>query len=410
MKFRYFILFLIICSSAMQAQTGSTGLNVGDKAPPLVLTNQQNASQSFSFPYQNKLMLIHFWSSSVSRSKPFLPRIYDLYERYSGVAFRNAEGFEVLTVAIQSDKTAWNQDIKDYGIDKLLNTIVVKGYNDMYIKTFKINQLSVTMLIDENGIVVAINPTQLQLEDILDGKKNSPPNTKDIKGRLLLSENTSDMVKNQKMVLMNKFRDTLSRTTTDNNGQFTFHEVKYLPEYLLAIDTMGSMTGKPRACLAPANGPVFSSSTKTGGHLEFALYPNDLNKLTGAIPTGNSGAQKSAISFNANISFKKGTAELEPSSFAELDKTATLLNKNKDYTVEIISHTDSQGNDADNLELSKKRSSAVKNYLVTKDIAPARMKPIGKGETEIKNKCKNGVPCTEEEHLENVRTELKFYK
>ncbi|MGZ4038426.1 MAG: TlpA family protein disulfide reductase, partial [Bacteroidia bacterium] len=283
---------------------------MGDKAPPLVLTNQQNASQSFSFPYQSKLVLIHFWSSSVSRSKPFLPRIYDLYERYSGVTFRNAEGFEVLTVAIQSDKTAWAQDIKEQGIDKLLNTIVVKGYNDMYIKTFKINQLSVTMLIDENGVILAINPTQLQLEDILDGKKNSPPNTKDIKGRLLFSENTSDVVKNQKMVLLNKFRDTLTRTVSDNAGQFSFHDVKLLNEYILEIDTTNSMTGKSKICLAAFNGPVFSAATKTNRHLEFILYPIDVNKLTGGIATA-AGA-KSAISFNANISFKKGTAELEP--------------------------------------------------------------------------------------------------
>ncbi|HWY12394.1 MAG TPA: OmpA family protein, partial [Bacteroidia bacterium] len=99
-----------------------------------------------------------------------------------------------------------------------------------------------------------------------------------------------------------------------------------------------------------------------------------------------------------------------PASLLELDKVSVMLTKTKEYTVEIISHTDSKGDDADNLELSKKRSSAVKTYLVTKGIAPTRMKTIGKGEMEIKNKCKNNVPCTDEEHAENVRTELKFYK
>ena len=78
--------------------------------------------------------------------------------------------------------------------------------------------------------------------------------------------------------------------------------------------------------------------------------------------------------------------------------------------MEIITHTDSRGDDASNLELSKKRSSSVKAYLVGKGIAATRMKPIGKGESELKNGCKNKVNCTDEEHAENVRTELKFFK
>jgi len=32
------------------------------------------------------------------------------------------------------------------------------------------------------------------------------------------------------------------------------------------------------------------------------------------------------------------------------------------------------------------------------------------GEKEILNKCKNKIPCSEAEHLENRRTEFKFYR
>lgn len=383
-------------------------LKNGDKASPLVLNDNQNTLQSLTFPYLNKLVLVHFWSSSVSRSKTFIPRAIDLHTRYSGTAYRNAEGFEVISVALQSDRRAWIDDLTAMGMDKMVNLIAVKGYKDISVCNFKIVQLPVTLMIDEFGTIVLINPTQLQIEDLLDGKKNSPPNTRDLKGMLLSSESPKDLVKGQKMFLLNKFNDTLSRTTSDNLGHFQFTAVKYLTEYIVRIDTSGALSGKETACMSTSGGAVFAKIPKMGAKFDYTLSLAEIATLSGI--NKETSSTKNAISFNANINFKKNTAELEPSSHSELDKVATMLTKNKDYTVEIISHTDSKGDDADNLELTKKRSSAVKSYLVSKGIAPTRMKSIGKGETEPKNKCKNKVNCTDEEHAENLRTELKFYK
>lgn len=402
----YIVLFLILINTIGIAQ--NCGLKTGDKAQGLVLNNNQQSLQSITFPYLNKIVLIHFWASSVNRSKTFLPRAVNLHERYSSAAYRNAEGFEVITVAIQSDKGAWAQDLLDFKMDKMTNLIANKGYNDLSVRNYKLTQLPVTLLVDELGTILAVNPTMLQIEDVLDAKKNAPQNTRDLKGRILFSEAPNDAVKNQKMVMMNKFNDTISRTTSDNSGLFTYFSLKYLPEYIIKADTGGDLSGKQKAYLSTSSGAVFASVPKVSGKFEYLLNLGDVAKLTGINTDATS--TKNAISFNANITFKNKSAELEPSSHVELDKVAIMLSKNKDYTVEIITHTDSKGEDADNLELSKKRSSAVKAYLVTKGVAPARMKPIGKGESELKNKCKNKVNCTDDEHAENVRTELKFYK
>ena len=141
------ILFLVLISYTVQAQ--NCGLKTGDKGFPLVLNNNQNTLQSITFPYLNKIVLVHFWSSSVSKSKTFIPRTIDLQERYSVSTYRNAEGFEVITVAIQSDKTAWNSDISALKMDKVMNLIANKGYNDLSVRNYKITQLPVTILKDE---------------------------------------------------------------------------------------------------------------------------------------------------------------------------------------------------------------------------------------------------------------------
>lgn len=66
-----------------------------------------------------------------------------------------------------------------------------------------------------------------------------------------------------------------------------------------------------------------------------------------------------------------------------LNLIADLLNKNPGMIIELISHTDTRGDEKSNMKLSENRAKAVYTYLVEKQgIDPRRMIPIGKGETE----------------------------
>lgn len=93
-----------------------------------------------------------------------------------------------------------------------------------------------------------------------------------------------------------------------------------------------------------------------------------------------------------------------------LNKVVAILQQNEKVKLEILSHTDAQGDDASNLQLSERRANAVADYLIAKGIPKKRIKAIGKGETQLRNRCGNGVNCTDKEHRYNRRTELKFTK
>ena len=82
------------------------------------------------------------------------------------------------------------------------------------------------------------------------------------------------------------------------------------------------------------------------------------------------------------IFFETGKEVLKTESFENLDFLAEILNEYKEAKVIIEGHTDNQGDDADNLLLSQKRTESVKNYLITKGISPERMSAIGYGETK----------------------------
>ena len=74
---------------------------------------------------------------------------------------------------------------------------------------------------------------------------------------------------------------------------------------------------------------------------------------------------------------------VKPESYGSLKQIATILSENPDVKIKIVGHTDADGADAANLDLSKRRAAAVKAELVkTFGIDAARMDTDGKGEAQ----------------------------
>ena len=76
--------------------------------------------------------------------------------------------------------------------------------------------------------------------------------------------------------------------------------------------------------------------------------------------------------------------DLRPESMVSLDNLVEVLNDNPHVTIELMSHTDSRGGDADNQELSQKRAQSVVDYLIEKGIAADRLTAKGYGESQPK--------------------------
>jgi len=83
------------------------------------------------------------------------------------------------------------------------------------------------------------------------------------------------------------------------------------------------------------------------------------------------------------ILFDVNSDKIKPESYGTLKEMATVLKENPDLKVKIVGHTDSDGSDAANLDLSKKRAASVKESLVKEfGIDESRMQTDGKGESE----------------------------
>jgi outer membrane protein OmpA-like peptidoglycan-associated protein len=83
------------------------------------------------------------------------------------------------------------------------------------------------------------------------------------------------------------------------------------------------------------------------------------------------------------ITFDINSDKIKPTSYGVLKQIATALTENADVKIKIIGHTDSDGDDAKNLDLSKRRAASVKAALASEfKIDDARMSTDGLGETK----------------------------
>jgi outer membrane protein OmpA-like peptidoglycan-associated protein len=214
-----------------------------------------------------------------------------------------------------------------------------------------------------------------------------------------------------------KNNDTIAKLVTNQYGDFETQIPDLEKDYLIVVNE--KIKNINFVILSTQTGKKIGNFKSTDRGFEYRLLKTEL-KFLPAIYEEDEDLEMKFIKeksktpddfvITENLFYELGESNVSPSSRELLDKMKKVLEMHKEFQLLVISHTDSQGDEARNLKLSLKRSESVVNYLISKGIDPQRLKAEGKGETEIRNRCFNNVDCSDKEHEYNRRTEFKFTK
>ncbi len=184
-------------------------------------------------------------------------------------------------------------------------------------------------------------------------------------------------------------------------------EIKLIMQDSTYIDTITDVNGKYSfklkenvAYTVMANKKEYFGATgevSTVGQEFSKAYTLDLNLK--AIPKVEITLKDILYDFNSDV--------LREESKVSLNTLVKIMKDSPNLKIGIYSHTDSRGSDEYNLELSQRRAQSVVNYLVSQGLSKDRLLAKGFGETQLLNKCANGIECTEQEHEVNRRTTFK---
>ena len=88
------------------------------------------------------------------------------------------------------------------------------------------------------------------------------------------------------------------------------------------------------------------------------------------------------VTFESGLLFDFDSDQLREASKENLDNLANSLSKFGDSRLLLVGHTDNKGTESYNLDLSRRRASAVGSYLISRGVPSARLSTSGRGETE----------------------------
>lgn len=134
----------------------------------------------------------------------------------------------------------------------------------------------------------------------------------------------------------------------------------------------------PRAFLMDVDYAMLFATNLFGGEVQIS----NLRIAEGAPDTRNKLLTDGKI-VSRGILFDVNSDRIKPESYGALQDIAKTLKEVTDVNIKIVGHTDTDGDDAKNLELSKRRAQAVRDALNKEfGIELSRMKVDGKGESE----------------------------
>ncbi len=88
------------------------------------------------------------------------------------------------------------------------------------------------------------------------------------------------------------------------------------------------------------------------------------------------------VDLKSEASFASGSSDVKPSFSNALAKLGGVVKQYDSTMVHVIGHTDAQGSDSFNQQLSERRASAVAGALTAAGVDPSRVRTEGRGEAQ----------------------------
>ncbi|WP_299898451.1 OmpA family protein [uncultured Aquimarina sp.] len=213
---------------------------------------------------------------------------------------------------------------------------------------------------------------------------------------IITDEKTGETIANADVILLDTDGNVINEIKSDYNGSYNF-EVECDKQYIIRVAIDG---------LNP-NDIIFRSDNtyETLNNVPINFTKEKLLS-TSSEPVSIGDDIVDPLQLNT-IFFDLDNDEIRPDAIADLQKVIAVMQQNPNLKIEVRSHTDSRSSYWYNKRLSVKRMRATVRYIIRNGgIHWRRIRGKAYGERRLKNKCANGVPCTEEEHQENRRSEF----
>lgn len=126
---------------------------------------------------KGKFVLIDFWGSWCGPCIKDKPALKGLYQKYNSASFRDATGFEIVSIAVEESESRWDAALDRYSpvwpyqiLDKVSN---LRFFDGVLTRQFGVKRLPASFLLDPTGKIIETNPEWEVVDNILTAQLKS---------------------------------------------------------------------------------------------------------------------------------------------------------------------------------------------------------------------------------------------
>lgn len=130
--------------------------------------------QSFKISdLKGSYVLLDFWGSWCPPCRRDNPNLVAIYDRYNGQSFKGADGFEVVTIALEKDGKRWEAAAKKDGFKWPYQIVQESRFvlTAPLAKKYGVSDVPAKFLIDPQGHIILSNPTNAEIKSYLDKQR-----------------------------------------------------------------------------------------------------------------------------------------------------------------------------------------------------------------------------------------------
>ncbi len=153
------VVAFVLSSGSVKTELPSTGYHPGEMIPDIVLTDSEGNYRNLH-DYKGKKVVVNFWATYHAQSRANNVQLYNYLQNSNS-------DVEFVSVAFDENRNVVERTLIVDRLESISQFYEISGTGSETYKDFKLNGEFRNYLIDENGVIIAMNITPEDLKTIL---------------------------------------------------------------------------------------------------------------------------------------------------------------------------------------------------------------------------------------------------